>query len=296
MEETAPAPPRITVLILSYNTAPRLRQCLSALEASQGRDQFEVIVVDNGSVDDSPTLDTEFPAITVMRLPRNFGATKALNIGMRTAAADNVFFLAPEVIVEANTVTALADRLDADQAVVALCPLLVDESGRPRTEVARLPRPEAMSALWHDPESLPRTTVDVNAEAVAVEYPGRKAVAVRKGFIKAFNWLDDRYGEFGGDLEVAFQIRRSGKKALLIPSIRATLLPSQAPPFDGAALATLAADRAHGAAVFLVKHFGWFAGLKLRIAAALYALGHLQFRVLIGLLSGQKIDGSQTTL
>src|SRR6476469_9014738 len=107
MEESAPAL-KITALILSYNSAAALRRCLTALEASQGREQLQILVVDCGSVDGSPTLDREFPGITIMRLPRNFGATKALNIGMRTAAADYIFMLAPEVIVEPGTVMALA--------------------------------------------------------------------------------------------------------------------------------------------------------------------------------------------
>ena len=303
MEESAPQP-KITALILSYNSAPALRRCLAALEGSQGREQLEIIVVDCGSVDESPALDHEFPGVTILRLERNFGATKALNIGMRTAAADYVLFLAPEVVVEPNTVQALVARLDADESAGAVCPLLVDEAGRPQTEFSRLPSPAGMGLLWRDPESLPHVTVDPTAEAVPVEYPGRAALAARKYFIKAINWFDDRYGEFGGDLELAYQLWRSRKKILVVPSIRATLMEGAPLALDTAALATLRADRAHGVSVFLAKHFGWFAGLLFKVKAIFYTLGQLvtfqepgfQFRLLTALLSGQKIDGSQRTL
>lgn len=138
MEESAPAP-KITALILSYNSAPALRRCLAALENSHGREQLQIIVVDSGSVDESPTLDREFEGVTIMRLPRNFGATKALNIGMRNAAGDYVLILEPEVIVEPSTAMALAARMDADESIAAVCPLLIDEAGQPRTTVRRLP-------------------------------------------------------------------------------------------------------------------------------------------------------------
>ncbi len=305
MEESAPIVPiKVTVLILSENSAPALRECLPALEASQAREQIEIIVVDCGSTDGSATLDTEFPAITIQRLPRNFGATRALNIGMRTSAGDYLFLLAPEVIVEPGTVMALAQRLDTDESAAAVCPLLVDSSGRAQTQVSRLPGANDMNALWRDPESLPRTAIDPAAESVAIGYPGRTAFFVRKFFVKGINWLDARYGEFGGDLELAFQIQRSQKKILLLPGVPVTLRPHPAREYGTAALATLSADRAHGIAVFMAKHSGFISGLIFRITAVLMTLVRLltfqqpafQLRLLIALVSGQKIDGSQAAL
>jgi GT2 family glycosyltransferase len=303
MEESV-APPRITALVLSYNAASALRRCLSALEASQGRDQMEIIVVDNGSTDESPRLDTEFPNTTFMRLPRYFGATKALNIGMRTAAGEYVFFLAPEIVVEPNTIAALAAYLDADEQIAAVCPLLVDESGNPVPEAHRLPTSDAVGRMWRDPDALPLIPADQDSEAVLVEYPGRRAVMYRKSYIKALNWLDERYGDFGADLELAYQIRRSQKKVMLYPGIRATLAPLGIFIFEPPALATLSADRAHGTAVFAAKHLGWFAGAKIRVGAVVHVLGQLaafrepgfQMRRLSALIGNAKIDGTQQTL
>ena len=295
MEESAPQP-KITVLILSYNSAPALRRCLTALEASQGREQMEIIVVDCGSADESPTVDREFTGVTVLRLERNFGATQALNIGMRTAAAEYLLFLTPEVVVEPPTVMALAARLDADETAGAVCPLLVDESGHPRTEYKRLPPPAGMMALWRDPDALPRVSIDTSTEAVAVDYPGRKAMAARKYFIKAINWFDARYGDFGWDLDLVYQLARSRKKILVLPSVRATLIGGDPLPFDSAALATISADRAHGIAVFLGKHFGWLSGLSFQLRAVFSALGRFQLREVMPLISGEKIDGSQRTM
>lgn len=137
-----------------------------------------------------------------------------------------------------------------------------------------------------------------------IEYPDRKALATRKFFVRAINWFDDRYGEFGSDLELAYQIRRSQKKILLLPGVRATLIASPGLSFDTAALATLSADRAHGVSVFLSKHFGWFTGILFRIGAVFHVIGQLisfrqpafQFRRLTALITGQRIDGSQSTL
>ena len=70
---------------LTRNRAALLRRCLESLEKSQGRETLQVIVVDNGSSDGSAQLDTDFPQAQFIRLPKNFGPTKAMNLGWRAA-------------------------------------------------------------------------------------------------------------------------------------------------------------------------------------------------------------------
>src|SRR3979411_2042416 len=70
-EEQAPTP-KVTALIFSYDSAPALRRCLAALEGSNDRKLIEILVVDCGSHDESPQLDSEFANVTILRLPRYF--------------------------------------------------------------------------------------------------------------------------------------------------------------------------------------------------------------------------------
>jgi GT2 family glycosyltransferase len=124
-EEQAPAP-KVTALVFSYDSAPALRRCLAALEGSNDRALIEILVVDCGSHDESPQLDTEFPEITILRLPRYFGRTKALNIATRTAAGEYLFFLTPEVEVLPTTIPSLLAKIESEPEVMAVCPLLID--------------------------------------------------------------------------------------------------------------------------------------------------------------------------
>src|SRR5579872_5132320 len=99
--------PKVTALVFSYDSAPALRRCLAALEGSNDRALIEILVVDCGSHDESPQLDSEFAGITILRLPRYFGRTRALNIGTRTAAGEFLLLMTPEVEVLPTTVPAL---------------------------------------------------------------------------------------------------------------------------------------------------------------------------------------------
>ena len=67
-EELAPAA-KVTAVIFSYDSAPALRRALAALEGSKDRNLIEILVVDCGSHDESPGLDSEFPNVTILRLP-----------------------------------------------------------------------------------------------------------------------------------------------------------------------------------------------------------------------------------
>jgi GT2 family glycosyltransferase len=297
MEETQTTP-QVSVLIVSYNRAAALRRCLAALEQSAGRETFEIVVVDNGSQDDSVAVIAGFPNVTPLHLPRNFGFTKALNIGMRTAKGEFFFFLNPRTEVLPDTISSLAAQLAQQPEAVAVSPLLVTPDGEPAPHLYRLPQVQTAGALARagafEGAALPQTGED----AAAVEFAGFAALMVRAYFLKGLRYIDERYAQSWADAEIAAQIRRAGRKTLLIPAVRATWhgedeLRASMPP---QALALLAADWKLGAAAFAGKHFGYAAGLKVRIASALGALFSFQIRQFTYLLSGQKIDGTQTVL
>lgn len=279
-----PLGPRVSAILVALNQIEPLRRAVAALERSTDRERLEILVVDLGSDDGSAQLDSEFPAIVTLRLPHNFGATKAMNVSTRTAKSDLVFYLSPDVEVEPDTVRKLADKLEEDSDAAAVCPLLIDEGGKPVSRIYKLPTKELLKG-----EMTP-VAIDLAQESVNVEYPGRDAVLVRKQFVKGMNYFDERYGEFWADADLAMQIRRGHKKIRLYPSIKAVRRADTSPP---ATKGLLAADRAGGAAALIGKYYGFMAGLGFRLGAIFRALGHFDFKQLIALCSGQKIDGSQ---
>ncbi len=285
----APAPeeptgPRVSAILVAYNQAHELRRAIAALERSQDHARLEIVIVDCGSQDDSPQLDSEYPAVQILRLPRHFGATRAMNIATRTAKADLLFFLSPLAEVLPDTVTRLADCLEEDPTSAAVCPRLEDPAGKPVARAYRIPSSADLAA-----GVLRIMKVDPGEESVAVEYASRDALLVRKQFLRGMNYFDERFGEYWADLDLAMQIRGAGKKIRVIPSLRATLHPGD-DPLQGYAPAE--ADRIVGAAAFLGKYDGFFAGFKFRMAAILRALLAFNFKRLSLLMGGENM-GSQ---
>ncbi len=290
MEET-PVPPRASVIIVSFNAVDALRRCLAALEAAPDRAAFEVLVVDNGSTDGSAALEQEFAAVTFLKLPRNFGFTRALNIGMRTAKAELFFFLDPRVEIQGAVVTALAGRLEKLPEAVAAAPLLVTPAGEPAPRLFRLPVASTVTALARAGEFTPAAVPAQDGDAVPVDFAAFTALMVRAYFLKGLRYVDERYAQTWGDAEIALQIRRANRKVVLAPDIR-VVMHDEPDPVREIFGNVLVSDWVSGAATYAGKHFGFLSGLKVRLAAGLSALAGLRLGVLTGIVSRKKLDGT----
>ncbi len=89
--EPGPAPPaatgpEVSVIIPTRNGAPRLDTVLTALDRQTvGRHRFEVIVVDDGSTDDTPAVAAAHAGVRVIRHREGIGQPAASNLGVRAA-------------------------------------------------------------------------------------------------------------------------------------------------------------------------------------------------------------------
>jgi GT2 family glycosyltransferase len=269
-----PQKKRTSVVIVSFNRADKLRKSLESLG-----DEHQILVVDNGSTDASAFLEQDFPAVRFIRLPKNFGLTKALNIGVRAADGECILLLHDDTIVTGAAVTQLTDFLEAHQDVGAVCPLLTSQSGARTPQVRTLPTPAVP-----DPEF----RAAAGTGEIAAECVSGAAILFRSFFLRALRQIDERYGNYGSDIEMCSQVKRSSRKLIILTDTTAVHEPSPSPMKSG----TLAGDRAVGTAVFLGKHHGFMGGMLYRLKTGLTGLATFRFGVVAGAFSGAKIDGT----
>ena len=275
-----PRPPRVTALIVSRNCAPQLQRCLEALERSTERDRLEILVVDNGSHDGSADVPNDFPDVQTLRLPKEFGWTKAANIAMRTAKGDAIFFLPPHVAVEPDTLVRLASRLEESDTIGAVCPIVPQWYRLPDAQALRQ---ACTSGELPDPQSVP-----AEASEIAIDYAPGAPIMTRRLFLRGMNYFDEQYGDHWSDLELCWQLRSVGKSILCLPQVHVIYGEAPEPEHD----TVHRADCTIGAAAYLGKHFGSGAAIKFRFGAALGALARAQLSMVSALIAGQKVDGS----
>jgi len=92
--------PKLSVIILTYNSIKFIKSCLNSVFIQDYQD-FEAIVVDNGSIDHTLSLIREdYPIVRLIENKMNFGAAKARNQGIEAAKGDWVLTLDSDVVLE----------------------------------------------------------------------------------------------------------------------------------------------------------------------------------------------------
>src|SRR5207245_11104909 len=87
---------RISIIVPVYNNAKDLPECLAALMGSNCPTS-EIIVVDDGSTDDTPIVADRM-GVNVIRLGENSGVAAARNCGARHARGEILFFVDADVV------------------------------------------------------------------------------------------------------------------------------------------------------------------------------------------------------
>lgn len=118
-------PPRISVIIPNWNGACHLPDCLDSLAAQTCTD-FEIVIVDNGSEDESlELLARDFPQVPVIRNEQNLGFSAAVNCGIKATEGEFVVLLNNDTRAEPNWLQRLLDAMDdVPDASFAACKML----------------------------------------------------------------------------------------------------------------------------------------------------------------------------
>jgi O-antigen biosynthesis protein len=86
-----PRRPRISVVVASYQGGRTLKACLDSLERLN-YDDYEIILVDDGSTDDTPQIAAAHPKVRCFRHEQNLGLSVARNTGIAAATGEIIAF------------------------------------------------------------------------------------------------------------------------------------------------------------------------------------------------------------
>ena len=116
----------ISIIIVNYNGKHFLKNCLTSV-LHQDYLTFEVIVVDNASVDGSVEfIKNEFPTIRVIKSDKNLGFAGGNNLGVKNAAGNLIVLLNNDTIVHNGWLQGLAKAI-ADEKVATASSLIKTE-------------------------------------------------------------------------------------------------------------------------------------------------------------------------
>lgn len=190
---------RLSVVIPAHNSAGHLRQCLEALRQSPAQ-PLEVIVVDDGSIDDSAAVAREFGA-QVLPTESRGGPAKARNFGANHARGEILFFLDADVCVHADTLDRVEEAFATDPDLDAVIGSYDDSPGA-----------EDFLSQY---KNLMHSFVHQHARQQASTF-WSGCGAIRRTLFLEYGGFDESYGRPSiEDIELGYRLRSEGRKLSL---------------------------------------------------------------------------------
>lgn len=132
----------LSIVIVNWNTAELLADCLASLPTACGTLSCEVLVVDNASRDGSADLvRSRFPGVTLLEGGGNLGFSRGNNLALPRCRGAFVLLLNPDTVCPAGSLAKLVAFARAKDRLGAAGPLLTDAAGRPTITWGWFPHP-----------------------------------------------------------------------------------------------------------------------------------------------------------
>lgn len=204
------ADPRSSVVIVNWNGAPYLGECVDSVVG----DDREVLVVDNGSTDDSEALvRAGRPWLRWIANDANLGFSTAANRGLAAARGEYVLFLNPDARSNEEALSAAIAVLDAspDTGLVGVAIRDLDGGLTPTVE------PFFSFRSLRTARSQDRAQAPTGTAPVDIDWCHGVFLVGRRAEIAALGGFDERYFLYAEDMDLCHRVHESGRRVVYLP-------------------------------------------------------------------------------
>ncbi len=233
--------PTVAVVILNYNRADLLADCLQSLFSTPTQCTLEVWVVDNASSDGSVALvQTQFPQVRLIVSERNGGFAYGNNLALRrlvyqhaqtttSTSPDYILLLNNDTVVPPGALDGLVDYLETHADVGVVGPKLLLPNGELDlacrrsfpTPIVSFYRMTGLARLFPKNRRFGRynmTYLDPDVETDVDSVVGA-CMLLRTSVIREVGLLDEQFFMYGEDLDWAYRIKHYGWRIVYYPAV-----------------------------------------------------------------------------
>ena len=204
-----------SLLVVSYNTAGLLEQCLRS--AALHYPEAEVVVVDNASRDGSAAMvRREFPGVALVESGGNVGFAAANNLALRHSRGEAVVLLNSDTILEDDSLRRCVAYLEAHPGVGALSPRIVGVDGVDQPALHRVSTLSYELGVAARRPGPPPTGPGAGDDGLWW-LAGTALVVRRRAAEGAWGLLDEGYWMYWEDADLSARLRRAGWELAYLP-------------------------------------------------------------------------------
>lgn len=212
----------VSIIIPLFNKVEYTRRCLETLNASTPAHLFELILVDNGSTDETGSLlDAQPASVKIVRNKQNLGFAHACNQGAARAEMPYLLFLNNDTEPYPGWLEPLIDVMDNDPRVAAAgCKLLFPDNTIQHAGVVMIddqaPGGDPLVAkhlYYGKPADFPAANRAMHYQALTAA-----ALMVRNNMFQEVRGFDERYWNGYEDVDLCLKLRQQGYFLVYVPT------------------------------------------------------------------------------
>jgi GT2 family glycosyltransferase len=259
--------PRLSIIIVTYNSASYIDTCLGSLIDSPPNVDHEIVLVDNASTDGTAAaIRSRWHGVRVVDAGANLGFARANNLGIQQTFGELVLLLNPDTAVSNGAVDALVSVLDARPDVAVAGPRLIDADGRAELSFGHTMSPinELRQKLLVEASQragpIAAYVESITRKPQEVDWVSGACLLVRRADAEAVGLMDERFFMYAEDVDFCATIRARGRRVLFWP--KAEIIHLRGRSRATASAATERAYRRSQLAFYEKHHPGWVPWLR----------------------------------
>ncbi len=219
--KTTPSAAKVVVALLNYNTRHLLQKFLPHLVKTR-YDNFEILLIDNGSEDDSREwVQEHYPQVRIVALSENMGYAKGYNKGLCGVDADYYVLLNTDVEVTPFWLAPVIERMEKDREIAAAQPKIRSWHEREKFEYAgacggwmdKLGYPFCAGRIFDTVEKDEGQYDELNE----IFWASGAALFLRSRRFWELGGFDDSFFAHMEEIDLCWRYKRAGYKVITVP-------------------------------------------------------------------------------
>ena len=217
----------LSIILVNYNSRMAITSCLSAIFRSHPSLDYEVLVVDNASTDNSRQLLAEgFPRLRLIENRENVGFSRAVNQGVRRSRGRYLLLLNPDMTVLPGSIDKMIGFMEGHPEVGLLLPKLLNQDGTLQFSCRTFYdfptlffRKTPLGKIFPNHRIIRRhLMMDWDHEKPReVDWGLGACMLLRRAVVSGGDLLDERFFLYFEDVDLCFRLKNEGWKVLYYP-------------------------------------------------------------------------------
>lgn len=201
----------ISIVIVSYNVAELLKNCLESIYKFTDGVKFEVIVADNKSSDNSVEIIKGFSKVKFIDAGENVGFAKGNNLGIKEATGKYIFLLNPDTLFLENTPKLMFDWMENHNFYAVVSGQMLDSEQKVLPTGGYFPTlPKIAAWAFFVDDFFKMKSYHVKSNDGDPDWVTGAFFVVRREAMEKVGLFDENFFMYGEELEWCLRFKQAG--------------------------------------------------------------------------------------